>query len=174
MPEKKDTAARTDVRLAGICGLFCPACTVYIATMEDPERLKVLAEVSALPPEDMKCYGCHSEHRIPLAENCKMVKCAREKGINFCYECDEYPCEEFRTFQEELPHRIELWESQDRIKEAGYKKWFDEMVEHYSCPECNTINSAYDVVCRKCGSTPGCRYVSLHSKEILAHLDKMQ
>ena len=33
-----------DKRLAAVCGLFCPACSVFIGTKEDPERLKVVAE----------------------------------------------------------------------------------------------------------------------------------
>ncbi|MDY7035557.1 MAG: hypothetical protein SV375_05260 [Thermodesulfobacteriota bacterium] len=33
-----------DKRLAVVCGLFCPSCTLYIETLEDPERLKRLAK----------------------------------------------------------------------------------------------------------------------------------
>lgn len=60
-----------------------------------------------------------------------------------------------------MPHRIELWKSQERIKEVGYEKWYAEMIEHYSCTECHTLNSAYDIACRKCGRTPSCNYVNL-------------
>jgi ribosomal protein L40E len=171
---KKRTAAKSNVKQAGVCGLFCPACTVYIASMEEPARLEILAQMSDLPVEKMKCYGCHSENPIFLAENCKMVQCAASKGIDFCFECDEYPCEHLKKFQAEFPHRIELWSSQERIKQVGYKKWFDEMVDHYSCPQCGTINSAYDVECRKCGSAPSCKYISLHKKEIMEHLNKVK
>jgi predicted RNA-binding Zn-ribbon protein involved in translation (DUF1610 family) len=59
-----------------------------------------------------------------------------------------------------------LWANQERIKEAGYETWFEEMIEHYSCPQCHTINSAYDLTCRKCGTDPSCAYVGLHKEEI--------
>ena len=92
-----------------------------------------------------------------------------KKNIGFCGECEEYPCEDLKKFQSQLPHRIELWESQRRIKEVGYEKWFEEMIGHYSCHHCNTINSAYDITCQNCGADPGCAYVGLYRKEIITH-----
>jgi uncharacterized OB-fold protein len=72
-----------------------------------------------------------------------------------------------------MPHRIELWRSQARIREVGYEQWYAEMIEHYSCKKCGTLNSAYDMACRKCGSTPSCSYVSLHKEEIMHHMAKL-
>lgn len=162
-----------DKRLAAVCGLFCPACNVYIGTKEDPEKLKGIAERLQRPVEELECHGCRSDKLCFFCrESCKMAKCAAEKGIDFCGECAEYPCEELKTFQAQLPHRIELWKYQERIKEVGYEKWYSEMIEHYSCPACGTLNSAYDMACRKCGATPGCTYVSLHKNEILQQLAK--
>jgi hypothetical protein len=56
-----------------------------------------------------------------------MMKCSTEKGIDFCGQCPEYPCADLKTFQAQAPHRSELWKSQERIKEAGYEKWYAEM-----------------------------------------------
>ncbi|HKZ56796.1 MAG TPA: DUF3795 domain-containing protein [Thermodesulfovibrionales bacterium] len=161
-----------DKRLAAVCGLFCPACSVFIGTKEDPERLKVIAKRLQRSVEELECHGCRSEKRCFYCGSCKETRCAAEKGIDFCGECTEYPCEELRIFQTEMPHRIELWKSQERIKEIGYEKWYKEMIEHYSCPTCRTLNSAYDMACRKCGTTPSCAYVSLHKDEIIQYLDK--
>ncbi len=159
-----------DKRLAAICGLFCPACPLFIGTKEEPIKLKMMSEHFQRSIEELECEGCRSEKRcFHCNENCKMVKCAAEKGINFCGECTEYPCEELRVFQAEMPNRIELWKSQERIKEVGYEKWYTEMIEHYSCPECRTLNSVADIACRKCGTTPSCTYVSLHKDEIIQH-----
>jgi uncharacterized OB-fold protein len=65
-----------------------------------------------------------------------------------------------------MPHRIELRQSLERIREVGYEKWYAEMTGHFSCPACGTINSAYDAACWKCGATPSCNYVKLHGEEI--------
>ncbi len=162
-----------DKRLAAVCGLFCPACTAFIGTHEDPERLKAMARRFKRPVEELHCHGCRSEKRSFYCRTiCTMAKCASAKSVDFCGECAEYPCKNLKAFQAEMPHRIELWQSQERIKEAGYETWYAEMIEHYSCPRCHTINSAYDLKCRKCGKEPSCAYVDLHKNEILRQLAK--
>jgi hypothetical protein len=172
--EKSNKSVRTpDKRLAAVCGLFCPSCRVFIGTKEDPERLSVMARRLQRPLEEMQCNGCRSEKRCFYCETkCTMARCAAAKGVEFCGECSEYPCKDIKAFQTEMPHRIELWKSQARIKEAGYEQWYAEMIEHYSCKKCATLNSAYDIACRKCGSTPSCTYVGLHEDEIMRHMAK--
>jgi hypothetical protein len=160
-----------DKRLAAVCGLFCPACFVFIATREDPERLKAIAGRFGKPVEEVKCHGCRSDTRcFYCRERCTMSACAQQRGVDFCGQCSDYPCENLRAFQAEMPHRIELWDSQARINEAGYEQWYLEMIEHYSCPHCNTLNSAYDLKCRNCGREPSCEYVSRHRQTIEQHL----
>jgi hypothetical protein len=103
-----------------------------------------------------------------------MMTCASQKGVAFCGECPEYPCKDLEEFQAQAPHRIELWESHARIKEAGYEQWYREKLEHYACPSCHTMNSAYDLKCRKCGHEPSCEYVRLHGEAVRKHLAKMK
>ena len=163
-----------DKKLAAVCGLFCPACTIYIASTEDPARLKALAERFGVPEAEMECHGCRSDKRgLYCNRFCKMTRCAGEKGLDFCGQCREYPCVELKTFQSQMPHRIELWESQQRIAEAGFRTWYGEMVAHYSCPECGTINSAYDERCRECRATPSCNFARLHEKEVAVLRSRM-
>jgi hypothetical protein len=99
-----------------------------------------------------------------------MAKCAAGKGLDFCGQCEDYPCGDLKEFQTLAPHRIELWKSQARIREVGYEKWYGEMIELYSCSQCRTINSAYDLTCRKCGHEPGSEYVRRHKPSIVRYL----
>ena len=162
-------------RLAAVCGLFCPACTAFIGTKEDPERLKAMGQRINRPVEELHCHGCRSEKRSFFCRTfCTMATCAKGKGVEFCGDCADYPCKGLKEFQAQAPHRIELWKSQARIKVAGYEKWYAEMLEHYSCPQCRTINSAYDLKCRKCGAEPSCAYVTLHKDEIMKHMAKLK
>jgi hypothetical protein len=170
-PEKKHTYDR---RLAAVCGLFCPACTLFIGSSEDPKRLEPIARQYGKKAEEIRCEGCRSDVRFLYCKTCKMDRCATEKGVEFCGSCKEYPCEEIRTFQAAMPHRIELWKSQERIREVGADKWFNEMIAHYSCPTCGTINSAYDLKCRSCGHMPSCEYVAQHHDEITDQVKKMK
>lgn len=163
-----------DKKLAAICGLFCPACTFYIASTEEPERLGKLAQEFGRPPEALRCHGCRSEKRgIYCEKMCKMTPCAAQRGVGFCGECDEYPCADLKAFQAQMPHRIELLDSQEMIRREGFEAWYADTRERYSCPECRTINSAYDLTCRRCGADPSCAYVGAHRDQVLQLVEKM-
>ena len=152
--------------LAAVCGLFCEACSLFIATTEDPARLKALAKRFELPEETIRCYGCRSDKRGPYCQTCKMSACAAERGFDFCVECGDYPCDELKQFQAAMPHRIELWNDLERLKAVGYKQWLEEKRIEYGCPQCGTLNSTYDFKCRKCGREPSCSYVAGHREAI--------
>ena len=171
MEKRNENTRAPDKQLAAVCGLFCPSCTLYIGTYDDPARLQWLAGRFGCPVDELACHGCRSDKRAYYCEEtCTFVSCAAEKGIDFCGECAEYPCEPLKAFQTEMPHRIELWEHHQRIREVGFEQWFTEMRDRYACPECQTINSAYDIACRSCGTTPSCAYVSAHQEDITAFM----
>jgi hypothetical protein len=151
---------------SSVCGLFCPACTAYIANHEDPDRLAYMAKSFGCGPQDMECLGCRSEKLAIHCRACAFKTCAREHGVDFCGECPEGPCKNLKKFQTEKPHRIELWDDHRRIREVGHVKWHLEKMEHYACPQCGTVNSAYDLTWRKCKSEPSCAYVKLHEDSI--------
>ena len=170
----KKGSYQPDKKLVAVCGLFCPACGIFIAQRESLEKRRKMAGSLQVPVEALKCDGCRAEKRFAYCETCKMAACAEEKGLDYCVECEEYPCTTLKEFQAAMPHRIELWQALARIKEVGYEKWFKEMLEHYSCAQCSTINSAYHLACRDCGATPSCAYVDLHKTEVMAHLSNRQ
>ena len=66
--------------LAAVCGLYCEACTLYIATKEDPKRLKALAARFQLTEEEVRCNGCRSDKKGPYCRICKMAACAEGFG----------------------------------------------------------------------------------------------
>ena len=170
MQKEENYSGELDKKLAAVCGLYCEACSWFIATTEDPERLKRLAAQLHFSEEESKCYGCRSDKRLPYCEKCKMFAYAAERGIDFCSECEGYPCDDLKQFQSAMPHRIELWVNLERIKSVGYKQWLKEIRESYACPRCQTINSAYDLKCRKCGEEPSCNYVAKNQQVIEEYL----
>ncbi|MBN1375318.1 MAG: DUF3795 domain-containing protein [Dehalococcoidia bacterium] len=174
MAGKRAEDSKYNKKLVAVCGLFCKACSIYIGSTEEPQRLKAIAEQFGKEPEEVRCEGCRSDVRFTYCQTCKMYKCAAAKGIDFCGECESYPCEDLREFQKAMPHRIDLWKSQESIREAGPQQWYAEMIERYSCPNCGIINSTYDRNCRKCGTSPSCPYVAEHGEEIKRQLKSMQ
>ncbi len=149
-----------DKELVSICGLFCISCGVYYATKEkDNKKLQEIADKLGQTLDETYCNGCRSNLKTATCKDCFIIKCAEKKGVDFCGECNAYPCEELQDFQKKMPHRKNMWKSQERIKEIGWKQWFNEMVDVYSCEKCNTINGAYDIDCRMCGNSPSNKFV---------------
>lgn len=46
------------------------------------------------------CQGCRNE-QCRLFKNCGVRPCHQEKGVEFCYQCDEFPCDH-TNFDENL------------------------------------------------------------------------
>ena len=161
-----------DRNLTTACGLYCGSCGIYLATQENnTEKLLQYALVLTQSLNETFCDGCRADRKsVHCAKICSFIKCTFEKGIEFCGVCPEFPCKELTDFQSKMPHRVEILESLYRLKEIGWEKWLIEMKENYSCPQCNMINTAYDIRCRKCGFTPGNKFVSRHMELINDHL----
>ena len=160
--------------LISVCGLYCGACGIYLATQEnDIEKILKYAVVLNQSFDDTFCNGCRSSKKSAhCIKICSFIKCTFIKGIEFCGTCKQFPCKELTDFQSKMPHRVEIVESQNRLKEIGWEQWLIEMKEKYACSQCNTINTAYDLACRKCGNTPSCKFADLHKDLINKHLNK--
>jgi len=138
------------------CGLFCESCGVYIATINnDQEELERIATMMKTTKEEIVCKGCRSDTLSRHCRNCFFKQCARNKKIDFCEECKEFPCVKLIEFQKEMPHRAELFESARYRKENGLQKWLKKMEHDYSCPVCGYINSPYYKKCKNCNAEFG-------------------
>jgi hypothetical protein len=155
---------------AAVCGLYCDACSIFIGSHEDPDRLAAFASRMGWSVEQAHCDGCRSQKRTPYCEACTLYACAERRGHTFCGECAEYPCEALDRFKNERPHRLEIYENLARIRETGVDTWLTEVKRRYSCSGCGTLNSAYDLTCRVCGREPGNAYVAAHRQTIVERL----
>jgi hypothetical protein len=39
-----------------------------------------------------ECSGCRNE-RCNLFKNCKVRSCSEQKGVDFCFQCSDFPCD---------------------------------------------------------------------------------
>ncbi len=150
------------LKRAAVCGLFCDACSLYIGTTEDEARLTMIAQRFNKSVDDMRCLGCRSDVLVVHCQKCAFKDCATKKGINFCSECDVFPCGLIKDFQRKAPHLIDLWKDLELAKNTSIEDWTDQMKAKYQCNACQTINSAYDLKCRKCGAEPSNEFVRQH------------
>ncbi len=67
------------------------------------------------------CEGCRKGTcKYP---NCGVVACYSEKGVDFCFQCDEFPCNK-SNFD---PHLEKRWISMNnRMKEIGVEAYYEE------------------------------------------------
>ncbi|ATW25089.1 DUF3795 domain-containing protein [Candidatus Formimonas warabiya] len=67
------------------------------------------------------CGGCSSQNvKCPI--DCHAKTCHKEKKVDFCFQCDEYPCE--RQFEGKMRER---WmERNNRMREIGVERYYEE------------------------------------------------
>lgn len=71
------------------------------------------------------CSGCRGENVLCPIATCSAKTCYREKGVDFCFQCDEYPCE--KQFSGRLRER---WRYiNDRMKEIGATEYYFEQLK---------------------------------------------
>ena len=91
------------LKMTAPCGLDCFNCHFFLAR-EDREAMNTVEKLSEehnIPVEVMLCNGCRAhDGQIPLqkhvfgeAHRCAAYECSKEKGINFCGDCEQFPCD---------------------------------------------------------------------------------
>lgn len=152
------------------CGLWCDACSVYVASQYNQDRLQVIADKMKVSVEEMHCNGCKADTISMHCRNCNIKACCLEKGFQSCAECKDVPCDILKEFQPKMPHRAELFKSLDNLEQHGKQEWFAKMQADFGCPQCGTANSPYYIKCRVCGNMPASRFVADHMSELLTYL----
>lgn len=126
------------------CGLYCKLCTLITITPQKARELhenlerdgwenfgeftyegfkdfwNVLQSMSKLDKTSPLCRGGCGD------PECKIRFCAKEKGVDVCAQCDEYPCDLVRDFDKQYHIIIK---NNDRIREIGLDAWMREMDE---------------------------------------------
>jgi hypothetical protein len=71
----------------------------------------------------VECRGCRKE-KCKIFKDCKVRNCSEEKGVDFCFQCPDFPCSN-TGFDEHLNKRsvnINI-----RIKEIGVENYYNEI-----------------------------------------------
>ena len=80
------------MKLLAPCGIDCGICELYLA--KDDSTLFDGLVAQGIPVEKLPCAGCRSvKGRCPmLPEACETYSCVKSHGMDYCFECDEFPC----------------------------------------------------------------------------------
>lgn len=121
---------KPDIKLAGVCGLYCGKCDIYLAyAKNDTERKKKIAQdisqmvKKEIKPEQIVCDGCHGEDNLCWSNDCKLRVCCLGKGYDFCFECQDYPCIELNKFAEQCDGYKKAIANLEEMKKIGVGEW---------------------------------------------------
>ncbi|MBQ2726312.1 MAG: DUF3795 domain-containing protein [Clostridia bacterium] len=78
------------------CGHDCGRCLVRCGDSRALDFYRDEMGIS-LNPEDLHCGGGRSESVMKLCRDCPMRKCCRERGLDFCIDC-ESPCSTYLNY----------------------------------------------------------------------------
>ncbi len=96
---------------------FQPALRKY------PEFKEVLTALAAA-----SCTGCRNGE--PAFPGCTIAPCVKARGLRFCAECEDFPCEKMAT---DMPIAAKWRRCSQRIKEIGPEAYLAEVRDksHY-------------------------------------------
>lgn len=110
------------------CGLDCFNCPAYLAD-EDMALRAQIAERHGLPFESAKCGGCRNSRGtisfLGDAGQCAVFTCTSSKGIAFCCECPDFPCDLLHPYADQASvrqHNTKLF-NLCLIKKLGLDRW---------------------------------------------------
>ena len=139
-------------QLVSYCGLYCGLCdwrtrvperakalaeSLQTAENEGPEGFSRFLKGPTSVPEDKCCRSgkCGAPH-------CAIRKCAIEKSIETCPQCQDYPCRRVMTLAKSEPT---LLHDGERIREHGLDQWIEEQEERRRAGFCYA-----DIRCLPC------------------------
>ena len=119
--------------MLGVCGLNCGACDIYMACRGDEVKMKEILDWFRekrgldLKPEQVRCDGCTGDLSRHWSKDCKMMLCARERGVKLCSDCPDFLCPKLEAFaNDSTPHHRRSVENLRRIREMGLDAWLRE------------------------------------------------
>jgi len=104
-------------KLLGAFDLYARRFSHFASVFENYPSFKKLLDYFA----QAGCKGCRKGEC--LYPNCGVASCYKEKGVDFCFQCEEFPCAQ-SNFD---PNLKERWIKMNRrMKEVGVEAYFEE------------------------------------------------
>lgn len=153
-----------DQNFVSPCGLYCGVCAIHIADRDNNEKFKerlvglykgdvpgkgTLPNSDTLTTKDIKCSGCLSDTLFMHCKQCDIRDCIKEKNVEGCHQCDEFPCQYIDNFSMAVGKKVIL-RSVPYRKKYGTEKWIKDEEARYFCPECGNKVFRGVVTCNNC------------------------
>ncbi len=115
-------------KMTAPCGLDCFNCPMYLAS-ENKELRAEISKKYGLPIKLAACKGCRNSGGqidfLGMTQPCNVYKCITKKGIDFCSDCKNFPCDHLHPYADkasEVPHNTKVF-NLCLIKKMGLETW---------------------------------------------------
>lgn len=142
-------------KLVARCGLYCGACDIYRAGVDEPKLAEAIAKKHGWEPSEIKCGGCVAPSDDCWSNDCKITSCLVDKNMEFCHECEKFEnssCE----LLEDVALRYKEYTGMDTkanlllIREIGQEAWLTQMDSKHRCSCCGKPVTASSNKCWTC------------------------
>ncbi len=126
-------------QLIAPCGINCALCTAHLRTRNT-------------------CPGCRADEADKPATRvrCKMKTCGKsgKKGANFCFRCDEVPCDRLTLLDKRYraKYHTSPIENLQLIKKVGVRKFLRRDTLRWKCAACGGTVCMHTGCCADCGT----------------------
>lgn len=106
-----------ETEMIAACGLRCHKCDIFLAPDNPAIARKIVRWLNRefkteVAIEEIGCGGCKGDRTDHWSADCPILECCVDRqGLEFCYECGDFPCE-----------MLEEWASRSDRKRAALKR----------------------------------------------------
>ena len=132
----------TESELIAPCGMDCSACSFYLAFINGiPKKRGSICHCSGCRPRNKQCAY--------LKGQCELLP---KNKIDFCFECDRYPCERLRKLDQRYRrcYGVSPIENLEVIRAKGVEFFLRQQRKRHGCPHCGGMISVHNKQCFAC------------------------
>lgn len=134
--------AITKTYLIAPCGMNCSTCSFYLAFISDIPKKK--GKIS-------HCIGCRPRNKqcAYLKGQCEFLT---QNKVEFCFECDRYPCERLKKFDQRYrrTYGASPIENLEQIRTKGIHIFLRQERKCHGCQNCGGMISIHNKKCFSC------------------------
>ncbi|OYV88333.1 MAG: hypothetical protein B7Z63_00720 [Ignavibacteriae bacterium 37-53-5] len=126
------------------CGMNCAVCSHYLAFLNKIPLRKGITY----------CEGCRptNKHCAMLRHKCQETLKLAEGEVDYCCDCDSYPCEKLSHLDRKYRERygMSMIANLEEIRSLGLAEFIASQTDKYKCPRCGGLISVHNKKCFKC------------------------
>ena len=141
--KKEKGAEQEEAVLIAPCGMNCGICGSYLAMKYDLQSQGLrMGYCAGCRPRDKQCAF--------IMKSCRLLFSG---DVDYCYECDEFPCRNLQHIDERYRerYRMSMIENMEYIRDNGMAAFLKKEEEKWKCPECGGVICCHNGICYSCG-----------------------